>query len=161
MKKQQNVTRPPAGQPPAEAARPASKRKPRRSWSFWLLSRLFVLLLLLGAIAFFAPMLIGRGEFCKQLLAVVSPAIAKQIDITSLQLGWFSPIEIHGLVIKDAADQPLAEVPLIKSRKSLLAIALNYGDLGTFDVDQPKARIVLRKGGSNVEDFLAKLPKSK
>jgi hypothetical protein len=51
-------------------------------------------------------------------------------------------------------------VPLIKSRKTLLGIAINYRDVGTFEVEEPTARIVLRAAGSNVEDLLAKLPKS-
>ena len=46
-----------------------------------------------------------------------APGIAKQIDAKSLQLTWFSPIEIRGLVVRDPAGQPLAEVPLIKSHK--------------------------------------------
>ena len=53
-----------------------------------------------------------------------------------------------------------AEVARIRSRKSLLEIALNYHDLGTFDIEEPKAKVSLRAGGSNVEDFLALLPKS-
>ena len=118
-----------------------------------------MLLLLVGTIVFFAPIVIGRFGFWKQVLPLASPALAKQVNIASLQLGWFSPIEVRGLVIKDG-DQPLAELPLIRSRKTLLAIALNSKDVGTFEVDRPKAKLVPRRGGSNVEDFLAKLPKS-
>src|SRR5205814_2006199 len=107
-------------------------------------------------LTFFVPMVVGRAGFWKQLLPIAAPGIAKQIEIASLSLGWFSPIEVRGLVVRDAAGQPLAEVPLIKSRKTLLAIALNSRDVGTFEVDQPKAKVVLRADGSNVEDFVAK-----
>src|SRR5438128_1721407 len=106
MKNQQIVHRPTAGHPPAEpVARPAIKRNRRRSWSFWLVSRLLVVMLILGVLAFFAPMLIGRAGFWKQLVAVAAPGIAQQVDIASLQLGWFSPIEIRGLAVRDNAGQ--------------------------------------------------------
>jgi len=139
------------------------KPAPRKSSSrlFRILSRLFILLLLLAVLGYFAPLIVASTGLWKQILATAAPAIAGQIDAKSLQLNWLSPIEIRGLVLRDVAGKPLAEVPLIKSRKPLLAIALNSTNLGTFDVDQPRAKIVLREGGSNVEDLLAQLPKSK
>src|SRR5947199_1675277 len=140
------------------------RKKPARRKSgsrlFWLGSRLFVLLLLLAVLAFFAPLLIASTGVWKQILAAAAPGIAKQVDAKSLQLSWLSPIEIRGLVVRDPAGQPLADVALIKSHKTLLAIALNSGNVGTFDIDQPRAKITWRTDGSNVEDLLAKLPKS-
>src|SRR6476620_9804859 len=141
-----------------------ARRKPaprKRSRLFWLFSRLLILLLLLAVLGYFAPLIIAGTGLWKQILAAAAPEIAKQIDAKSLQLTWLSPIEIRGLTVRDLAGQPLAEVPLIKSHRPLLAIVLNSGNVGTFDVDQPRAKIVLRQDGSNVEDFLAKLPKSK
>jgi translocation and assembly module TamB len=140
--------------------RKPAQRRPR-SRLFWLVSRLFILLLLLAVLGYFAPVIIAGSGLWKQLLAAAAPEIAKQVDVKSLQLNWLAPIEIRGLVVRDPAGQPLAEVPLIKSHKPLLAIALNASNVGTFDVDQPRAKIVLRQDGSNVEDLLAKLPKPK
>lgn len=135
---------------------------PRRGGSrlFWFGSRLLVLLLLLGVLAFVAPMLVGSTGAWKSLLASGAPKLAGKIDAASLSLSWFSPIELKGVVVRDAAGQPLAEVARVSSRKTLLEIALNYHDLGTFDIADPKAKVVLRADGSNVEDFLALLPKS-
>ena len=62
--------------------------------------------------------------------------------------------------MRDPAGQPLAEVPLIRSRKTLLSIAAGSSDVGVFDVEEPRLKIVLRADGSNAEDLLAKLPKS-
>src|SRR5262245_61204099 len=158
MAKQRFVASQPADQP-APMRRKPTQRRPR-SRLFWLVSRLFVLLLILGVLAYFAPVIIASSGLWKQILAVGSPEIAKQVDAKSLQLTWLSPIEVRGLVVRDLAGQSLAEVTLIKSRKPLLAIALNPSNVGTFDIDQPRAKIVLRQDGSNVEDLLAKLPKS-
>ena len=106
------------------------------------------------------PLAVGSGGLWKTVLSYAAPELAKQIDAQSVQLAWLSPIEVRNLAVRDAGGQPLAEVAAIKSRKTLLQLALNYRDVGTFEVDSPKARIVLRADGSNVEDLLAKLPKS-
>jgi translocation and assembly module TamB len=126
----------------------------------WFGSRLFVVALLLGSLAYFAPLLVTSTGIWKSVLAAAAPQLAGKIDAAALQLAWLAPIEIKGLVIRDPAGQPLAEVASIKSRKSLLEIALNRSDLGVFDVVDPKATITLRAAGSNVEDLLAVLPKS-
>ena len=47
------------------------------------------------------------------------------------------------------------EVEKISSDKSLLAILRNYTQLGQFRVEKPVISLVLREGGSNVEDLLA------
>src|SRR5262245_19080242 len=143
-----------------ERRRWTSKRQRGGSWLFWLGSRLFVVALLLGVLVYFAPLLIGSTGLWKTLLATAAPEIAKQVDAKSLSLSWLAPIELRGLVVRDGSERPLAEVPLIKSRKTLLGIAINYRNVGTFEVEEPKTRIVLRADGSNVEDLLAKLPKS-
>ncbi|HZN34476.1 MAG TPA: hypothetical protein VFB80_11680, partial [Pirellulaceae bacterium] len=136
--------------------------KPRKggSWTFWLGSRLLVVLLLLLVLAFFAPMLIGSTGAWKSIVASTAPKLADKLDAASVTLSWFAPIEMTGVAIRDAAGEPLAEVARVRSRKTLLEIALNYHDLGTFDIEEPKARLSLRAGGSNAEDFLALLPKS-
>jgi hypothetical protein len=126
----------------------------------WLASRLLVVAVLLAVLLYFLPTLIISTGAWRKVLAAAAPGIAGQIQIQSLRLGWFSPIEIQGLVVRDESGAPLAEAPLVRSNKTLLAIALDHNNLGTFELQQPKANIVVRADGSNVEDFLAKLPKS-
>lgn len=135
-------------------------RKRASSRLTWLFSRLLVVVILLAVVAFFAPPLIASRGVWKKLVATAAPDVAKLIDAKSLQLGWFSPLEVRELVVRDADGQPLAEVALIKSQKSLLGLALGYPHIGVIEITQPHAKVVLRANGSNVEDFLAKLPKS-
>ena len=139
--------------------RPPAKRR-GGSRLFWFASRLFVVLILLAVLAFFAPILIGSTGLWKTILASAVPKLSGKVDARSLQLSWLSPLVIDDLVVRDPGGQPLAEVTRIGSRKSLLQIALNTSDLGVFDVLGPKAKIILRPEGSNVEDLLASLPKS-
>ena len=121
MAKQRFVASHAADEQPPARRKPAPRKSSSRL--FRLLSRLFILLLLLAILGYFAPLIVARTGLWKQILAAAAPEIAKQIDAKSLQLNWLSPIEIRGLVVRDAAGQPLAEVPLIKSHKPLLAIA--------------------------------------
>ena len=106
------------------------------------------------------PLLIGGMGLWKTVLSTAAPALASQITISSLKLAWFSPIEIRGLVVRDPAGQPLAEVPVIRSRKTLLSIAAGSSDVGVFDVEEPRLKIVLARMAATPRDLLAKLPKS-
>jgi hypothetical protein len=151
---------PPQNQRRDDAPRAGKSKSRPRSRLFWFGSRLLVVVVLLGILAFFAPQIIGGSGLWKSVLAIAAPQLAPQIDATAVQLAWLSPIEIRGLVVRDPAGQPLVEVPLVRSHKTLLAIALNSRDVGTFEITEPKANVVLRGDGSNAEDLLAKLPKS-
>ena len=57
----------PADDDDRESREPARQRK-GGSWTFWLGSRLLVVLLLLGVLAFFAPMLIGSTGAWKSIV---------------------------------------------------------------------------------------------
>src|SRR5262249_25455172 len=144
---------------PNQPIKPAKATKRRSSRLGWLFSRLLVVVVLLGVVAFFAPPLIASRSIWKKLLAIASPDLAKQIDAKTVSLGWLSPLEIRDALVLDPAGQPLATIAQIKSQKTLLALALGYPHLGTIDIVEPQAKVVLRPDGSNVEDFLTKLPK--
>ncbi len=127
----------------------------------WFGSRLVVVFVLLGVLAFVAPILIGSTGAWKSILASSAPKLAGKIDAKSVTLSWLAPIELSDVAVRDAAGEPLAQIARVKSRKTLLAIALCPQDLGTFDIEQPQARVALRDTGSNVEEFLTLLPESK
>jgi len=78
----------------AQMRRNPAKRK-AGSRLFWLGSRVFVLLLLLAGLAFFAPLLLASPGLWKQILAAAAPGIRKQVDAKTLQISWLSPIEIR------------------------------------------------------------------
>jgi len=148
-------TQPIAG-PSSKPARAVKRRSSRVSW---LVSRLLVVVVLLGVVAFFVPPLLATRSVWKKLLAFASPDLAKQLDAKSVHLNWLSPLEIRDAVVLDVSGQPLATVGQIKSQKTLLALALGYPHLGTIEIVDPQAKVILRPDGSNVEDFLAKLSK--
>ncbi len=143
----------------ARDEQPQSPRRP--SFLYRWGSRLFVLLLLLGVLVLVAPSILAATGLWRSVLTAAAPEIAPLVNAESLSLAWWSPIEIKGLSVRDEQGQPLADIAAIRSQKTLFALAANANDLGTFEIVEPKAKVVLRADGSNIEDFLAKLPASK
>src|SRR5262245_17721238 len=118
--------------PQGKPAKAVRRRAPSRL--AWFASRLLVLLVLLVLLAYFLPSIVASRTVWKKLLAWVSPELAQQVDAKSLNIGWFSPLEISEAVVLDPAGQPLAKVSQIKSQKTLLSMALAYPHLGTIEV---------------------------
>ena len=58
-------------------------------------------------------------------------------------------------VVRGDDGKQIAAVPLVTSGKTLLAIVMNPRDCGAFQLDHPEVDLVLRQGGSNVEEALA------
>jgi translocation and assembly module TamB len=137
----------------------SKKPAPRPSRVGWLASRLFVMLVLLAVLVVFLPTILSATGLWKTILASAAPDIAGKLNAGSLSLAWWSPVTIANLSVRDDAGQPLADVALVRSQKTLLELASGYPDLGTFEIIEPRASVVLRQDGSNIEDFLAKLPK--
>ncbi|WP_425615498.1 hypothetical protein NA78x_005419 [Anatilimnocola sp. NA78] len=140
--------------------RPAKRDAARSSRLSWFVSRLVVMLLLLGVLVFFLPAIISQQPVWKAGLGFAAPELKERIQIDSLSLGWFSELRIKGLILKDDKGQVLAQVAEVASVKRLYDLALNSSELGKFRVTDPKALVVLRADGSNWEDFLKLLPQS-
>ena len=140
---------------PARGKRTQPGRPSRLAW--WG-SRLTMTAVLLAVLVVFAPTIVSATGMWKSILAWAAPDLAGQINAGSLSLAWWSPIEVRDLVVRDAEDKPLAEVPLVRSQRTLWQLATSPQDLGVFEIHQPLARVLLRADGSNIEDFLAKLP---
>lgn len=138
--------------PRREPAKPSRLR--------WFLSRLIVMLVLLGVLAWFAPTIASYPAVWKTGLGYAVPELKNCIEIESLSLGWMSSVRCTNLVLKDPQGNILAQVKDFSSEKSLYQLALDTTNLGKFRVGDPQANVVLRADGSNWEDFLKLLPKS-
>lgn len=138
--------------PPRAPARPSRLR--------WFLSRLLVMFVLLGVLAWFAPLVATFPAVWKTGLGYAAPELKNCVEIESLSLGWGSSVRGSNLVLKDPQGNVLAHVKEFRSDKSLYQLALDTTNLGKFRVGDPQANVVLRADGSNWEDFLKLLPKS-
>ena len=125
-------------------ARPEPKR---RSWRLVIIPAVLVTVLwLLPGIVAHSPLLSWAVRSFSKLDATVA--------IRSASLGWFSPVIVSGIEIRDSQNRPVLELTEATSEKSLLGILTNLSTVGSLKLDKPKLSVLLRKDGSNIEDVL-------
>ncbi len=104
-----------------------------------------------------APGWFARSSLVARLLSDVAAPFGGTIAAENLQLGWFSPVEIHGVTINDSDQVLLANISLVRTDRTLLQLAWDYHDLGTIHIERPQIHVRMRPGGSNLEDVLSDL----
>jgi translocation and assembly module TamB len=120
----------------------------------WLL-RFGFLLAVLAILGWFLPAIVANTPILGWIAQRASSSLKLSISVQSASLGWLSPIALRGVAVRDRDNQAVVEAAEIASDKSLLAIVRDYTHLGQFRLEKPVISIVLREGGSNVEDMLA------
>jgi hypothetical protein len=78
------------------------------------------------------------------------------VTVRRASLGWFSPVVLEGVELRDPQDQPFLELAGLASQKTLWQILGNFPAAGSFRLDKPKLTLLVRREGSNLEDLLAK-----
>ncbi len=134
----------------ADSTPPA--KKPRR-WP----RRIAVVLVLLLALAWFAPTIVAKTGLLNPFLAQATAKFDGRIGVGGVSLGWFSPIVLTDVTLTDADGKPILAAPTVRSSHTLLTLARNPSDLGTFTVENPKLDIVCAKDTTNLETALAKI----
>ena len=129
---------------------PPPKPQRRKPWRFMIACVVLATLVwLLPGIIAHTPMLSwGVRTFGK---------LNGDVSIQSASLGWFSPINISGVEVRDAQHQPVLQLAGLKSEKTLAGLLCDLSKLGTFRLERPTLTLLLRNDGSNVEDLIARL----
>lgn len=84
------------------------------------------------------------------------------LDVESVKLRWFSPIEFRGISISQSSENlandgsaksvvPLVSIRAIQSNRGLFGYLLNGRNLGRIEITEPKLDIALLEDGSNLE----------
>lgn len=131
-------------------AAPRQQSRPRRF-------RLLVLGIAIGGMLPIAalPTLITCRPWCNSIASRFVAGSGARVSIGSVSLGWFTPLSASQITVTDPAGQPIATVASLKTEKSVLGLLGRRNDLGKILIDGFEANVVLREGGSNVEDLLA------
>lgn len=129
----------------ASVTRPTRKRR-------W---RLLAVVVSLAALLWFLPAVVAHTPLLRWIMAKATAELNGTVTVRSASLGWLSPIAAHGIEVCDAEGKPVLQATKVAGGKSLAAILLNTSKLGQFRLENPKLTVLLRAGGSNVEDVLA------
>ncbi|MGE3316681.1 MAG: hypothetical protein AB7O26_16310, partial [Planctomycetaceae bacterium] len=102
----------------------------------------------------FAPGIIARTPLKQQILPALLPDYPGAIDLGAASLDWMSPVTLKEITLRDLTGEPFVQIPVARTEKSLLDLVLNRSDAGKVILEGPQVRIVVRDGGSNLEDVL-------
>lgn len=128
---------------------PAPRRKRRWRW-------LAGAALLLGVLVWLAPVIIAHSPMMGWIVSSASSDLDGSVEVGSASLGWFSPIGLSQIEIRDDKGQPVMTIPQVSGDRSLLSLAFNRSDLGTFRLEKPQIFVVLDDKGTNVQRLIAK-----
>ncbi|HET6882250.1 MAG TPA: hypothetical protein VFI31_18945 [Pirellulales bacterium] len=129
---------------------PKGSSKVRR-WKAWLITAL----VLVAA----APTVVCKTPLRNVVMAAAlgKAPLRGQVTTGSLSVGWFSPLVVSDIEVRDLDSQVLASVPELSLTKSLLDLLLDRTDLGRLRFDRPSIELRLRDDGSNLEDVFPNL----
>ncbi|HEY2759978.1 MAG TPA: hypothetical protein VGI75_04525, partial [Pirellulales bacterium] len=128
----------------------APRRKPRK----WL-KRIVIGSTLLVILILVMPTIIAKTALRNAPLRLAMANMHGTVQAGSASLSWFAPIEYDDIEIRNAQGELLVSLPKVASEKSLVGLLSNLNDLGTFRIEQPQVSVVMRAGGSNLEDLFA------
>ncbi len=126
------------------------RRKPRK----WL-KRIVIGSTLLVILILVAPTIIAKTALRNAPLRLAMANMHGTVQAGGASLSWFGPIEYDDIEIRNAQGELLVSLPKVASEKSLVGLLSNLNDLGTFRIEQPQVSVVMRSGGSNLEDVFA------
>ncbi|MHC4447292.1 MAG: hypothetical protein ACYSXF_05865 [Planctomycetota bacterium] len=134
-------------------SKPTTKKRPKRAKK--LLVRLIGLVVVLGALTALAPTLVNLGLGQGFIRAAAERRINGQVSFDHLQVGWFTPQRIDGLVVTDAGG---SEAARLNGSLSAGLFALLFGSVETLEIDlSGRLSGELREDGStSFQDLLAK-----
>jgi len=135
----------------ADSTRELPPRKPRR-WA----RRFVILAMLLIGLAWFAPAIAAKTGILNGAIAKATAKLNGTLTVGATSLGWLSGVELRDVELKDAEGRTILTAPKIYTSHSLLSLAQNQADLGTFTIDNPKIEIVCEKQSTNLEKTIAK-----
>ncbi len=110
---------------------------------------------LIGALICFAPSIVAHSPVSGWILSSIGGDLDGRVTADSFSLGWFSPIGLSDVEIRDAQDKVVLTAPRVLGDKSLTSVLLDMARPGRFRIENPQLNVVLREDGSNVEDLIA------
>ncbi len=80
-----------------------------------------------------------------------------KLDLEQVQAGWFKPISVQGVELRDGEGKTLVRIGNIETEKGILGWIMNSSNLGTIRIASVEADVVTYDGTSNIEQALKPL----
>lgn len=116
---------------------------------------MLVLVLFIGTI--FLPTILTNRGMILGLVDRFGGLAPLKLDLEQVQAGWFKPISIQGLQLKDADGKTLIRVGNVETEKGIVGWITNSSNLGTIRIASVEADVVTYDGTSNIEQALKPL----
>jgi hypothetical protein len=114
-----------------------------------------VLVALVVAAVWFAPVIVAKTPLAPSLLRWVFADVDVKARIERVSLGWFSPIVVEGLDLRDATGGPLFSVRRLTGEKRLFSWLLNRQDLGVIRFESAHGQVEFLDESTNFEAAFA------
>lgn len=127
----------------------------RRRFARWALFGSLGFLFLV-ALLWVTPAMVASHWLWPRVLANLTADLDATVTTQKVSLGWFSPVVIQGVEVRDQGGQPALEIESVRTEATLLSLLWNAHDPRTVIVEQPTMTLVARDQGSNWEDILTR-----
>ncbi len=133
-------------------AKSASKKPRRKKWLIvpGIIAALVLLLIVL------LPSLLCTGPGMRLILSQINSRIVGKVKISSLSIGWISPLSVSHLTLLDAEGIPVVRDADVKTHLSLLALLTDWHHLGQIDVPISSIHLAAVNGKLNLLQAVAR-----
>jgi translocation and assembly module TamB len=137
-----------------KSKRPTSPSPQKKSHAFR--NGCLVMLVLLTVGAYFAPVIIATTPLGHWIVQQAAP-VEGSLSLGPMSLGWFSPISVEKIELRDPAGNSVLTVESFTSEKPLIGMLLDLDDVGTLHVVRPTVHVVAYEKDTNLERIIAPL----
>ena len=96
----------------------------------------------------FLPALIAHSPALGWIVRSATRDVRGTVSVTSASFGWFSPVVLRDVSVRDAAGEPLLAIGKVESERTLLGVLLNSSNPGRFKCTQTTMEVVFTKEAS-------------
>lgn len=111
-----------------------------------------VLLVVLG----FLPSILGGTGLVNSMLASSFPDLNGTLQARSASLGWFSPVVLHQVELRDSRKELVATTPRLATDATFASLLFGEERPERLEIEKPELHLVVREGISNLEEIFAK-----
>ncbi|MBI3469490.1 MAG: hypothetical protein HY000_41340, partial [Planctomycetes bacterium] len=102
-----------------------------------------------------APIVIAHSPLRNWLLGMAAGDLAGSIRAGGASFGWFSPVKVYDLEVRDAQEDLVIQIPQIQADGALWKLVTNSTRIGRVRIARPLVNLALTDSGSNLEELLA------